>query len=143
LQPQTLMSSGILRPLSRSALYNPCAVGSSPARIAVIDLCRARQGCWIAIVPGSGFPTPQVDVRTADSPIGPWSTPQKLFEFPEMKSDRSGYDKDTFCYATKEHVEFTDAKIALTYVCNSMVLAKTVANPEIYLPRMVILDLPH
>jgi hypothetical protein len=98
---------------------------------------------WIAIVPGPGFPTPQVDIRTADSPIGPWSNPQKLFEYPEMKSDRPGYDKDTFCYATKEHVEFTDAKIALTYVCNSMVLAKTVANMEIYRPRVVILDLPH
>jgi hypothetical protein len=98
---------------------------------------------WIAIVPGPGFPTPQVDLRTADSPIGPWSDPHKIFEFPEMKSDRSGYDKDTFCYATKEHVEFTDGKIALTYVCNSMVFTKTVANMEIYVPRVVILDLPH
>lgn len=98
---------------------------------------------WIAIVPGPGFPTPQVDLRTADSPVGPWSAPQKLFEFPEMKSDRPGYDKDTFCYATKEHIEFTDSKIALTYTCNSMVLAKTVANMDIYRPRVVILDLPH
>jgi hypothetical protein len=98
---------------------------------------------WVAIVPGPGFPTPQVDIRTGDSPIGPWSNPQKLFEFPEMKSGRPGYDKDTFCYATKEHVEFTDTKIALTYVCNSMVLAKTVANMAIYRPRVMILDLPH
>ena len=98
---------------------------------------------WIAIVPGAGFPTPQVDLRTADSPVGPWSAPQKIFEFPEMKRDSAGYDKDTFCYATKEHVEFTDTRIALSYACNSMVLAKTIANMEIYRPRMVILDLPH
>jgi hypothetical protein len=97
---------------------------------------------WIAVVPGPGFPTPQVDVRKADSPIGPWSDPQKLFEFPEMISDRSGYEKDTFCYATKEHVEFTDTKIALTYTCNSMVVSKTVANMDIYRPRVVILDIP-
>jgi len=98
---------------------------------------------WVAIVPGPGFPTPQVDVRIADSAIGPWSSPQKLYEFPEMKTDRPGYDKDTFCYATKEHTEFTDKKIALTYACNSMVVAKAVANSEIYRPRVVILDLPH
>jgi Domain of unknown function (DUF4185) len=98
---------------------------------------------WIAIVPGPGFPTPEVDARTSDSPIGPWSKPQKIFEFPELKPGHPGYDKDTFCYATKEHIEFTVKKIALTYACNSMVLAKTVANMDIYRPQVVILDLPH
>jgi len=98
---------------------------------------------WIAIVPGPGFPTPEVDARIADSPVGPWSAPQKIFEFPEMKHENPGYDKDTFCYATKEHIEFTDTKIALTYACNSMVVAKVIANPDIYRPRVVFLDLPH
>ena len=59
-----------------------------------------------------------------------------------MKTGAPGYDKDTFCYAVKEHVEFGSAKIALTYACNSMVLSKTVANMEIYRPKVVILDLP-
>jgi len=98
---------------------------------------------WIAIVPGPGFPTPVVDARIADSPVGPWSAPQKIFEFPEMRRDNPGYDKDTFCYATKEHIEFTDTKIALTYTCNSMVVTKVIANSEIYRPRVVFLDLPH
>jgi hypothetical protein len=98
---------------------------------------------WVAVVPGPGFPTPQVDARTADSPIGPWSAPQKIFEFPEMKSDWHAYDKDTFCYATKEHPEFSDSKLVLSYTCNSMVVAKAVANGDIYRPRIVVLDLPH
>jgi len=98
---------------------------------------------WIAIVPGPGFPTPEVDVRTADSAIGPWSPASKLFEFPEMKKDYPGFDKDTFCYATKEHTEFSESKIALTYACNSMVVAKVIANDDLYRPRPVILDLPH
>jgi hypothetical protein len=98
---------------------------------------------WIAVLPGPGFPSPQVVMRSADAPVGPWSSAQTIFEFPEMKSDRPGYDKDTFCYATKEHTEFTDTKIALTYVCNSMVLAKTVSNMDIYRPQVVVLDLPH
>jgi hypothetical protein len=98
---------------------------------------------WVAILPGPGFPTTQIFARIADSPAGPWSSPQTIYEFPEMKRGTPGYDKDTFCYATKEHIEFTDTKIALTYACNSMVFSKTVGNMEIYRPRVVVLELPH
>jgi hypothetical protein len=98
---------------------------------------------WLALSTGPEFPSPRVVARVADSPVGPWSSPQTIYEFPEMKRDNPGYDKNTFCYAVKEHVEFTDTKIALTYACNSMVLAKTIANMNIYRPRVVILDLPN
>ena len=97
---------------------------------------------WIALSPGPDFPSPWAVVRSADSPTGPWSSPQKIYEFPEMKRDNTGYDKDTFCYAVKEHIEFTEDKIALTYACNSMVLSKTMSNMNIYRPLAVILDLP-
>lgn len=97
---------------------------------------------WVAVSTGPEFPSPRAVVRTADSPVGPWSAPQTIYEFPEMKRDNPGYDKDTFCYAVKEHIEFTDTKIAMTYACNSMVLAKTISNMNIYRPRGVILDLP-
>ncbi|MFZ0522349.1 MAG: DUF4185 domain-containing protein [Candidatus Acidiferrales bacterium] len=97
---------------------------------------------WLALSGGPEFPSPRAVVRSADSPIGPWSSPQTVYEFPEMKRDNPGYDKDTFCYAVKEHIEFTDTEIALTYACNSMVVAKTMANMNIYRPRGVILELP-
>lgn len=97
---------------------------------------------WLAISTGPEFPSPRAVARTADSPVGPWSAPQTIYEFPEMKRSAAGYDKDTFCYAVKEHIEFTDAKIAMTYACNSMVLSKTIANMDIYRPRFVVLDLP-
>ncbi len=97
---------------------------------------------WIALSAGPEFPSTRAVIRVADSPVGPWSPPQTIHEFPEMKPDSPGYEKDTFCYAVKEHIEFTDTKIAMTYACNSMVLAKTVANMNIYRPRVVILDLP-
>jgi hypothetical protein len=97
---------------------------------------------WLALSPGPDFPSPWAVVRSADSPLGPWSSPQKIYEFPEMKRDNPGYDKDTFCYAVKEHTEFGADKIALTYACNSMVLSKTMANMNIYRPRAVVLDLP-
>ena len=97
---------------------------------------------WLALSPGPDFPSPRAVARFADSPIGPWSSPQTIYEFPEMKRDNTGYDKDTFCYAVKEHIEFTENKIALTYTCNSMILSKTITNMNIYRPRSVILDLP-
>jgi len=97
---------------------------------------------WLALSPGPDFPSAWAVVRSADSAVGPWSSPQKIYEFPEMKRDNPGYDKDTFCYAVKEHIEFADDKIALTYACNSMVLSKTMANMNIYRPRAVVLDLP-
>lgn len=97
---------------------------------------------WVALSTGPEFPSPRAVVRLAESPIGPWSAPQTIFEFPETKVATPGYDKDTFCYAVKEHVEFTESKIALTYACNSMVVAKAIANMQIYRPKTVVLDLP-
>jgi hypothetical protein len=97
---------------------------------------------WIALSTGPEFPSGRAVARLADSPLGPWSAPQAIYEFPEMKKGGPGYDKDTFCYAVKEHIEFANAQIALTYACNSMILSKTVANMDIYRPRAVILDLP-
>jgi hypothetical protein len=97
---------------------------------------------WIALSIGPEFPSPRAVYRLADSPVGPWSAPQTIFDFPEVKTSAPGFDKDTFCYAVKEHVEFTDDKIAMTYACNSMVVAKAIRNMQIYRPRVVILDLP-
>jgi hypothetical protein len=97
---------------------------------------------WIEVSTGPEFPSPRAVVRTADSPVGPWSAPETIYEFLEMKRDNPGYDKDTFCYAVKEHIEFTDTKIAMTYACNTMVIAKVMKNMDIYRPRVVILDLP-
>lgn len=97
---------------------------------------------WVAISPGIEFPSKRVIARTADSAIGPWSQPQDVFEFPEMKTTNPIYDKDTFCYATKEHTEFGDSNIVLTYACNSSGLAKVMNNLKLYRPQVVVLDVP-
>jgi hypothetical protein len=97
---------------------------------------------WLAVSTGPEFPSPRIVARVSDSPLGPWSDPHTIYEFPEMKRNNPDYDKDTFCYAAKEHVEFTDSKITLTYACNSMVVAKTIANMNIYRPQVVVLELP-
>ena len=97
---------------------------------------------WIALSAGPEFPSSRAVVRTSDSSIGPWSGAQTIYQFPEVKPSAPDYDKDTFCYAVKEHIEFSDDKIAMTYACNSMVISKVLANMGIYRPRPTILDLP-
>lgn len=97
---------------------------------------------WLALSAGPEFPSPRAVVRLADSPIGPWSSPQTVYEFPEMNRNNPLYDKDTFCYAVKEHIEFAENKVVMTYACNSVVISKVIKNMNIYLPRSVILDLP-
>jgi Domain of unknown function (DUF4185) len=97
---------------------------------------------WVTLSIGPEFPSPRAVFRLSDSPVGPWSAPQTLFEFPEVKAGTPGFDKETFCYAVKEHTEFIDSQIALTYACNSMSIQKVTANMQIYRPRVVVLDLP-
>jgi hypothetical protein len=97
---------------------------------------------WLALSAGPEFPSPRAVVRLADSPTGPWSSPQTVYEFPEMNPKNPDFDKDTFCYAVKEHTEFAENEIAMTYACNSVVIGKAIANMKIYFPRTVMLELP-
>jgi Domain of unknown function (DUF4185) len=97
---------------------------------------------WVAISPGIEFPSKRVIARTADTPLGPWSQPQDIFEFPEMKPSNPVYEKDTFCYATKEHTEFENDNVVLTYACNSAVIAKVMNSLDLYRPQVVVLSVP-
>ena len=57
----------------------------------------------------------------ADNPEGPWSKPKPLgVNVPEVDPQSPLYDKNNFCYAGKEHIEFAREKnLVVTYVCNS------------------------
>jgi len=40
---------------------------------------------------------------------------------PEINPQSPLYDRNTFCYAGKEHIEFSgDGNLVVTYVCNSV-----------------------
>ena len=97
---------------------------------------------WLAVSVGPGFPSKVAVVRTSNSPIGPWSAPETILEFPEMKGTYKSYDKDTFCYAAKEHIEFSNSKIVMTYACNSFSLPSTIQNMDIYRPLVVEIRQP-
>ena len=60
-----------------------------------------------------------------------------------MNPKTDGHDPDTWCYAVKEHIEFTSAnRLLVTYACNSFKLDKLVSNMSIYRPQAVFIEFP-
>ncbi len=69
---------------------------------------------------------------------------ERLFSDQIKYATAAGYDADTFCYAAKEHNEFsTGDTLLITYACNSRQLGKMIANMDIYVPKVVELPIPH
>jgi hypothetical protein len=89
---------------------------------------------WIVVQqkPGVGA---GAGIRTADHLEGPWSRFQNWFSMPETPPTADG----TFCYAAKEHVEFSQdsGDFLITYVCNSRDFAKLVTDPSLYRPQVI------
>ena len=97
---------------------------------------------WVA-VSGGDFLSNQIMIRTAPALTGPWSEQRAVYEFPEMSKNNPRRDRDTFCYAVKEHIEFAEAnRMLVTYACNSFKLEKLFANTDIYRPQTVLVQLP-
>jgi len=78
-------------------------------------------GKWIAVYLSVRNNGDRALHRTADAPEGPWSEPQVLIgTIPEVDRGSPRYDKNNFCYAGKEHLEFARGReLMVTYVCNS------------------------
>jgi hypothetical protein len=76
---------------------------------------------WLAVYSSTGNKGRELLYQWADSPEGPWSAPKALIAgIPEVDPQSPLYDKNTFCYAGKEHIEFASRKnLIVTYVCNS------------------------
>jgi hypothetical protein len=98
---------------------------------------------WVAI---SGEPllvSNKIVARTAPNLTGPWSATQTVYEIKELVPSTPGWDKDTFCYSKKEHIEFAQgANLFVTYVCNSYQFSKLVSNMSLYRPQPVRVHLP-
>jgi hypothetical protein len=76
---------------------------------------------WIAVYLSTQNKGDQLLYQVADKPDGPWSKPKALgMKVPEVDPSSTLYDKNNFCYAGKEHIEFARNKnLIVTYVCNS------------------------
>ncbi|HPD57173.1 MAG TPA: DUF4185 domain-containing protein [Smithellaceae bacterium] len=77
---------------------------------------------WMAIYLSPADGGKRLLRREAPRPEGPWSEGKTLIEkIPEMDEQSPLYDKNTFCYAGKEHVQYSrPRRIVATYVCNSL-----------------------
>ena len=79
------------------------------------------EGKWVAVYLSVRNNGDQMLCRKADRLEGPWSEPEVLIgSIPEVDPNSPRYDRNTFCYAGKEHREFARGRNpVVTYVCNS------------------------
>jgi hypothetical protein len=98
---------------------------------------------WIAILNYPKLFSDQIIARTASRLEGPWSEGKVIYRIPEMQQGSPGYDKDTFCYAAKEHPEFRKpGSFLITYACNTMNVQKLASDLDIYFPKVVRVPFP-
>jgi hypothetical protein len=98
---------------------------------------------WLQVLMDPQGFTGKIFLRTAPAIDGPWTKGEVIYNMPEMQKNHPGWDKDTFCYAAKEHPEFEQpGDLVLTYVCNTMDVPKLVTNLDIYYPQVVRETLP-
>jgi hypothetical protein len=76
---------------------------------------------WIAVYMSIRNNGDQMLYQAADAPEGPWTEPKVIIgSIPEVDPKSLRYDKNNFCYAGKEHLEFAQGRnLVVTYVCNS------------------------
>ncbi|HET9100172.1 MAG TPA: DUF4185 domain-containing protein [Acidobacteriaceae bacterium] len=97
---------------------------------------------WLAIMLDPHGFSDKVILRSAPMLTGPWSAPQVIYRIPEMLPSPKR-DKDTFCYAGKEHPEFeAPGELDFTYVCNTMDVPKLATNYSIYYPHFIQVPMP-
>jgi len=97
---------------------------------------------WLAVMFDPAPLSRNILLRSAPSATGPWSAGQVVYSVPEMDASAPGYDKDTFCYAGKEHPEFEHGDLVFTYVCNTFAVSKLATNLNIYFPKTVRMPMP-
>jgi hypothetical protein len=97
---------------------------------------------WVAVMfDPNGF-SEKILMRTATELTGPWTDGQVIYYAPEMSSGPTR-DKNTFCYAAKEHPEFEQkGQLLFTYVCNTMNVPSLATNTKIYFPQVITLPMP-
>lgn len=96
---------------------------------------------WLAVYLSPENRGRQLLYQTAPSPEGPWSSPAALIEaIAEVNPASPLYHPQSFCYAGKEHRQFTNSRnLVVTYVCNS---SEDIASQESFLRKNLFLYRP-
>jgi len=97
---------------------------------------------WVAVMNAPEWGSDKIILRTAPRLTGPWTKGKVIYQIPDMQPSAPAYDRDTMCYAGKEHPEFEPpGKLLFTYVCNTASVPKIVNNLTIYFPKTVVLPM--
>jgi hypothetical protein len=90
-------------------------------------------GRYVMVHSAAGL-APEMVVRYADAPHGPWGEPVRFFRCPE-----AGWDERIFCYAAKGHPEIAPAasELIVSYVANATDLTLVEADARLYRPRFL------
>jgi len=89
-------------------------------------------GKYVAVYTEMGL-SPNILIRFAPAPEGPWSEPCRLYRCPETR-----WDPNYFCYAAKGHPEISaDNELIVTYVCNCFDFWQMARDARIYRPRFL------
>ncbi len=86
----------------------------------------------------------KIKMRTAPELTGPWSDEIDIYEIPEVTPGNSSYNKSNFCYLPRECIQNYDSKkhvMLLTYDINNPNFSEINANPKIYTPKVITIQL--
>lgn len=101
-------------------------------------------GHWLYVY-GPNFLSNEIGYRIAEQITGPWSESRVLYQTPEQTPGHPSYDKRHFCYLGRTHSSFYNnesGKLLLTYDCGSTEFLHAATSDVIYIPRVVVLDVP-
>lgn len=88
----------------------------------------------------------KIKMRTAPELTGPWSDEIDIYEIPEVTLGNSDYTESNFCYLPRECIQNYDSKrhvMLITYDINNPDFSKIKANPKIYTPKVITIQLKY
>ncbi|MEB2784951.1 hypothetical protein [Algoriphagus persicinus] len=86
----------------------------------------------------------KIKIRTAPELTGPWSDEIDIYEISEVTPGNSLYSESNFSYLPRECIQNYDSKrhvMLLTYDINNPNFSEIIANPNIYTPKIITIQL--
>ncbi|MEB2781298.1 hypothetical protein U3A58_12930 [Algoriphagus sp. C2-6-M1] len=86
----------------------------------------------------------KIKMRIAPELTGPWSDEIDIYEIPEVTPGNSSYSESNFCYLPRECIQNYDSKrhvMLITYDINNPNFSEINANPNIYTPKVITIQL--
>ncbi|WP_163711395.1 hypothetical protein [Mangrovibacterium lignilyticum] len=86
----------------------------------------------------------KIKMRTAPELTGPWSDEIDIYEIPEVTPGNPSYTESNFCYLPRECIQNYDTarhQMLITYDINNPDFSIINANPKIYTPKVITIQL--